>query len=154
MFTFDRLRVLRAIEVAGSVTGAARTLSVTASAVSQQLARLERDVGQQLVERQGRGGRGPPSDSATTRACLPSRNTAAWVVSSSSHEHSCPIKQVGHSHSHGSPVRHMRAPWRGREGATVPTLPTSRDRELPREPRRSSSEAGMNSFRSDVSTHR
>jgi DNA-binding transcriptional LysR family regulator len=55
MLSLERLRVLRAVSAAGSVTGAARALHVTTSAVSQQLARLEREVGQQLVERQGRG---------------------------------------------------------------------------------------------------
>jgi DNA-binding transcriptional LysR family regulator len=51
----ERLRVLHAVWTAGSVVGAARTLHVTTSAVSQQVARLEREVGQRLVERQGRG---------------------------------------------------------------------------------------------------
>jgi molybdate transport repressor ModE-like protein len=55
MLSLDRLRVLHAVSTTGSVVGAARTLHVTTSAVSQQLARLEREVGQQLVERQGRG---------------------------------------------------------------------------------------------------
>jgi molybdate transport repressor ModE-like protein len=55
MLSFDRLRVLHAVSTTGSVVGAARTLHVTTSAVSQQLTRLEREVGQQLVERQGRG---------------------------------------------------------------------------------------------------
>ncbi len=43
------------MQAAGSVAGAARTLHVTTSAISQQLGRLEREVGQRLVERQGRG---------------------------------------------------------------------------------------------------
>jgi DNA-binding transcriptional LysR family regulator len=51
----ERLRVLHAISVTGSVIGAARALHVTTSAVSQQMARLEREVGQRLVERRGRG---------------------------------------------------------------------------------------------------
>jgi DNA-binding transcriptional LysR family regulator len=55
MLSLERLRVLHAVSTTGSVVGAARTLHVTTSAVSQQLARLEREVGQQLVERQGRG---------------------------------------------------------------------------------------------------
>lgn len=55
MLNLERLRVLHALSVAGSVVGAARTLHVTTSAVSQQMARLEREVGQRLVERQGRG---------------------------------------------------------------------------------------------------
>lgn len=55
MLNLERLRVLHAVSATGSVSGAADTLHVTTSAVSQQLARLEREVGQQLVERQGRG---------------------------------------------------------------------------------------------------
>lgn len=55
MLDLERLRVLHAVGTTGSVTAAARTLHVTGSAVSQQLARLEREVGQSLVERQGRG---------------------------------------------------------------------------------------------------
>lgn len=48
------LVVLRAIAVHGSVTGAARALSYSPSAVSQQLARLERELGVTLVHRHGR----------------------------------------------------------------------------------------------------
>jgi DNA-binding transcriptional LysR family regulator len=51
----ERLRVLHAVSTTGSVRGAADTLHVTTSAVSQQLARLEREIGQPLLERQGRG---------------------------------------------------------------------------------------------------
>jgi DNA-binding transcriptional LysR family regulator len=51
----ERLRVLHAVSGTGSVRGAARTLHVTTSAISQQLKVLEREVGQILVERQGRG---------------------------------------------------------------------------------------------------
>jgi DNA-binding transcriptional LysR family regulator len=51
----ERLRVLHAVQMAGSVVGAAQALHVTTSAVSQQMARLEREVGQRLTERHGRG---------------------------------------------------------------------------------------------------
>jgi DNA-binding transcriptional LysR family regulator len=57
MLSLDRLRVLHAVWTSGSVTGAAGALHVTTSAISQQLARLEREVGERLVERQGRGPR-------------------------------------------------------------------------------------------------
>ncbi len=49
------MRVLHAIAVNGSLTGAAEALQVTNSAVSQQLSKLEREVGQPLVQRNGRG---------------------------------------------------------------------------------------------------
>jgi DNA-binding transcriptional LysR family regulator len=55
MLVLERLRVLHAVAAAGSVVGAAQALHVTTSAVSQQIARLEREVGQPLVERHGRG---------------------------------------------------------------------------------------------------
>jgi DNA-binding transcriptional LysR family regulator len=51
----ERLRVLRAVHMTGSVVGAARVLHVTTSAVSQQMARLEREAGEPLTERHGRG---------------------------------------------------------------------------------------------------
>ncbi|OIV36545.1 LysR family transcriptional regulator [Mangrovactinospora gilvigrisea] len=55
MFNVERLRILAAVERHGSVSGAAAGLHVTTSAVSQQMAKLERECGQRLVVRQGRG---------------------------------------------------------------------------------------------------
>jgi len=55
MLNLERLRVLHAVSSTGSVSGAADLLHVTTSAVSQQIARLEREIGQPLVERRGRG---------------------------------------------------------------------------------------------------
>ncbi|MBV2364012.1 LysR family transcriptional regulator [Streptomonospora nanhaiensis] len=55
MLSVERMRVLHAIAVNGSLNAAAESLHVTNSAVSQQLAKLEREVGQALVERNGRG---------------------------------------------------------------------------------------------------
>ncbi|WP_306368932.1 LysR family transcriptional regulator [Nocardiopsis sp. CC223A] len=55
MLSVDRLRVLHAIAAHGSLSAAAEALHVTNSAVSQQLSKLEREVGQPLVERNGRG---------------------------------------------------------------------------------------------------
>ncbi|MEV0676945.1 LysR family transcriptional regulator [Actinosynnema sp. NPDC050436] len=49
-----RLRVLRALADHGTVTAAARALHLTPSAVSQQLAALEGEVGQELLRRRGR----------------------------------------------------------------------------------------------------
>jgi molybdate transport repressor ModE-like protein len=49
-----RLSVLAAIARRGSLAGAAAALHVTPSAVSQQLAQLERAVGRPLVDRSGR----------------------------------------------------------------------------------------------------
>lgn len=55
MLSVDRMRILHAIAANGSLNGAAEALHVTSSAVSQQLSKLEREVGQALVERNGRG---------------------------------------------------------------------------------------------------
>lgn len=55
MLNLERLRALQAVSAYGSVSAAASTLHVTASAVSQQLAKLEREVGEPLIERDGRG---------------------------------------------------------------------------------------------------
>jgi|SRR5579862_4032473 len=55
MLNFERLRVLHTVAVQGSVNAAADALHVTNSAVSQQLAKLERELGQSLLEPNGRG---------------------------------------------------------------------------------------------------
>lgn len=55
MLNLERLRTLDALARHGSVSGAAQGLHVTTSAVSQQLAKLEREVGQQLLAKNGRG---------------------------------------------------------------------------------------------------
>ncbi|PXY29968.1 LysR family transcriptional regulator [Prauserella sp. PE36] len=52
--SLHRLRMLRELHRRGTVTAAATSLHYTASAVSQQLAQLERDVGAKLFERLGR----------------------------------------------------------------------------------------------------
>lgn len=55
MLNLDRLRALHAVSAHGSINAAAETLNVTTSAVSQQLAKLEAETGQTLLERHGRG---------------------------------------------------------------------------------------------------
>ncbi|MCQ4084868.1 LysR family transcriptional regulator [Streptomyces sp. RB6PN25] len=55
MLSLDRLRILHAIDVHGSVSAAADVLHVTTSAISQQVGKLERETGQQLLARNGRG---------------------------------------------------------------------------------------------------
>lgn len=49
-----RLQFLREVAARGTMTAAAEALSYTPSAVSQQLANLERDLGTALLERRGR----------------------------------------------------------------------------------------------------
>ncbi|MFF3305837.1 LysR substrate-binding domain-containing protein [Streptomyces sp. NPDC002952] len=55
MLNLERLRTLDALARHGSVSAAAEGLHVTTSAVSQQMSKLEREVGQQLLAKNGRG---------------------------------------------------------------------------------------------------
>src|SRR5919205_1953128 len=55
MLDVRRLRVLREVAAQGSFSAAAESLSYTQSAVSQQIAALEREAGTKLVERNARG---------------------------------------------------------------------------------------------------
>lgn len=55
MFEWSRLPFLRAVHQHGSVAAAARELGYTPSAVSQQIGKLEREVGASLLEPVGRG---------------------------------------------------------------------------------------------------
>lgn len=54
-FDVTRLRLLREVGLRGSIAGAARTVGLTPSAVSQQLAQLEREAGTPLLDRSPRG---------------------------------------------------------------------------------------------------
>lgn len=60
MLDVRRMQLLRAVVTSGSVTAAARNLGYTPSAVSQQMAALEKEAGIALLERSGRGVR--PTD--------------------------------------------------------------------------------------------
>jgi catechol 2,3-dioxygenase-like lactoylglutathione lyase family enzyme len=55
MLSIERLRILHAVATYGSVNAAPSALHVTNSAVSQQIAKLESELGQPLLERNGRG---------------------------------------------------------------------------------------------------
>ncbi|MDO8212099.1 LysR family transcriptional regulator [Conexibacter sp. CPCC 206217] len=55
MIDVRRLRILREVALAGTISGAARALGYTPSAVSQQLTALERESGSELLRRRGRG---------------------------------------------------------------------------------------------------
>ncbi|MEU8387307.1 LysR family transcriptional regulator [Micromonospora sp. NPDC048842] len=55
MLDVRRMQVLRAVAASGSVTAAAAHLGYTPSAVSQQVAALEKETGVELLERVGRG---------------------------------------------------------------------------------------------------
>ena len=55
MISLDRLRSLHAVAAHGSLHAAAGVLNLTPSAISQQIAKLEVEVGEVLLERRGRG---------------------------------------------------------------------------------------------------
>jgi len=55
MLSLERLRALHAIATYGSVRAAADALRVTTSAISQQMSKLETELGQRLLDRNGRG---------------------------------------------------------------------------------------------------
>lgn len=55
MLDLHRLTTFRAVVLDGTITGAARSLGYTPSAVSQQLQALQREAGLTLFERSGRG---------------------------------------------------------------------------------------------------
>jgi DNA-binding transcriptional LysR family regulator len=54
MLDLRRLKLLRELDARGTIHGAARALDYTPSAISQQLAVLEREAGTRLLERAGR----------------------------------------------------------------------------------------------------
>src|SRR2546423_3749894 len=64
MLDVRRMRVLREVAAQGSFSAAAESLSFTQSAVSQQVAALERESGAKLVERRARGIRLTPAGEA------------------------------------------------------------------------------------------
>ncbi len=55
MFGIQRLRILREVAARGGISAAAEALYLSPSAVSQQMAVLEREAGTPLLERVGRG---------------------------------------------------------------------------------------------------
>jgi len=55
MLDVHKLALLREVSLHGSVTGAAKSLQMSASNVSQRLSRLEQETGVQLLETVGRG---------------------------------------------------------------------------------------------------
>ena len=67
MLDVRRMRVLREVAVKGSFSAAADSLSFTQSAVSQQIAALEREAGTTLVQRSARGVRLTEAGEAVVR---------------------------------------------------------------------------------------
>ena len=67
MLDVRRMRVLREVAVRGSFSAAAESLSFTQSAISQQIAALEREAGTTLVQRSARGVRLTEAGEAVVR---------------------------------------------------------------------------------------
>ncbi len=67
MLDVRRMRVLREVAIKGSFSAAAEALSFTQSAVSQQIAALEREAGTTLVQRSARGVRLTQAGEAVVR---------------------------------------------------------------------------------------
>lgn len=67
MLDIHRLSLLRAVKLSGSMTAAARELSYSHSAISQQLALLEREAGTPLLEKVGRNVRLTPAGEELVR---------------------------------------------------------------------------------------
>ncbi len=67
MLDVRRMRVLREVAARGSFSAAAEALSFTQSAISQQIAALEREAGATLVERSARGVRLTEAGEAVVR---------------------------------------------------------------------------------------
>ncbi len=89
MLDLPRLVILRAVAMHGGITAAARELSYSHSAVSQQLAVLEREVGVPLLERTGRSVRLTTAGAElvrSTEAILAAVERAEADVARSSHE--------------------------------------------------------------------
>jgi DNA-binding transcriptional LysR family regulator len=85
MLDLRRLRLLRELNERGTIAAVADALHYTPSAVSQQLAMLERETGVRLLERAGRGVRltdaarvlAEPADALIERAALAEADLAA-----------------------------------------------------------------------------
>lgn len=67
MWDLHRLQLLRELELRGTITAVAETLNYAPSSVSQQLSRLEAEVGARLLEQNGRRLRLTPAGSRVAR---------------------------------------------------------------------------------------
>ena len=81
MLELRRLRLLRELHERGTVAAVADALRFTPSAVSQQLAMLEREAGVRLLERAGRGVRLTDADLAAAAATVAGRARIAGFES-------------------------------------------------------------------------
>src|SRR6478609_8644477 len=81
MLELRRLRLLRELHERGTIAAVADALRFTPSAVSQQLAMLEREAGVALLERAGRGVRLAEADLAAAAGTIGGRGRIAGFQS-------------------------------------------------------------------------
>ncbi|SJM71828.1 LysR family transcriptional regulator [Gulosibacter sp. 10] len=89
MLDLHRLTLLREVKLRGSMTAAARELSYSHSAISQQLSLLEREAGVRLLERAGRNVRLTPAAEElvrNTEAILAAMERAEADLAATRHE--------------------------------------------------------------------
>ena len=89
MLDVRRMRVLREVALRGSFSAAAESLSFTQSAVSQQIAALERETGTILVQRNARGVR-------LTEAGEALEDLAVGAARGPDHDGWIDVREVGH----------------------------------------------------------
>ncbi|MFF6776757.1 LysR substrate-binding domain-containing protein [Streptomyces sp. NPDC012637] len=95
MLDVRRLRLLRELALRGTIAAVAEALSFTPSAVSQQLATLEREAGVALLERSGRGVRLTPAGENLVRhaeAVLERLEQAAAELAEARHGPAGPLR--------------------------------------------------------------
>ncbi|WP_370409377.1 LysR family transcriptional regulator [Streptomyces fradiae] len=95
MLDVRRLRLLRELALRGTIAAVAEALSFTPSAVSQQLATLEREAGVPLLERSGRGVRLTPAGENLVRhaeAVLERLERAAAELAEARHGPAGPLR--------------------------------------------------------------
>src|SRR5690625_5620190 len=96
MWDAHRLRLLRELELRGTITSVASTLNYAPSSVSQQLARLESEVGVALLEQDGRRVRLTAAGRRVARHAARVIDLQEQVRSERSEEHTSELQSRGH----------------------------------------------------------
>src|ERR1035438_4072005 len=103
MLDLHRLRLLQEFSARGSIARTAAVLGYTPSAVSQQLAALEREAGTALLDRSARPGSSPPH--APPPRLHPARGVAAARPAGARGRPrpACPVRPPGRADRRGPP---------------------------------------------------
>ena len=121
MLDLRRMKILREVALHGTISAAAKALSVTPSAVSQQIASLEREARVPLLERTPRSVR--LTDAGRALVDPPRRFSHAWPRRSSSSRRS-PVVAEGAFASRPFRLPPRRS-YRRRSPASRPAIPRS-----------------------------